>query len=80
MDAYELTSKRTRTNVKWKWNLSDHFDVKMELVCYARAKRNVNIHGSYMPHLVEIPPRMEFNVVEHENYDIDYAIDVNGDV
>ena len=74
-----MISKRTRKYIKEKWHLCDCFDVKLEHVLCARAKSNVNIHCSYMPHLVEIPPGMEFNVVENENYDIDGAIDINGD-
>ena len=75
-----MISKRTRKEIKEKWILCDYFDAKLEHVLCARAKSNVNIHGSYMPHLVEIPSGVEFNVVEHENYDINGAIDVNGDV
>ena len=79
MDAYEFISKIKRKEIKEKSHLCDCFEVKLEHVLCARANSNVNIHGSYMPHLVEIPTGMEFNVVEHENYDIDGAINVNGD-
>ena len=74
-----MINKIKRKEIKDKWNLCDCFDVKLEHVICSSANSNVNIHGSSMPHLVEIPLGMEFKVVEHENYDIDGAIDVNGD-
>eukprot|EP00253_Pinus_taeda_P014286 PITA_14286 len=79
LDASELIITSTRQEIEEQWGLYDGFDVKLDRVLRARAKRNVSGHGRYMPRMVVIPPGMEFNVVEHENFDTDGDIDVNGD-
>ncbi|AQK98683.1 sucrose-phosphate synthase [Zea mays] len=79
LDASELVITSTRQEIDEQWGLYDGFDVKLEKVLRARARRGVSCHGRYMPRMVVIPPGMDFsNVVVHE--DIDGDGDVKDDI
>ncbi|WCJ33170.1 Sucrose-phosphate synthase [Euphorbia peplus] len=67
LDAAELVITSTKQEIEEQWGLYDGFDVKLEKVLRARARRSVNCHGRYMPRMVVIPPGMDFsNVVVQE--------------
>ncbi|KAF6166354.1 hypothetical protein GIB67_034905 [Kingdonia uniflora] len=67
LDAAELVITSTKQEIDEQWGLYDGFDVKLEKVLRARARRGVNCHGRYMPRMVVIPPGMDFsNVVDQE--------------
>lgn len=71
LDAAELVITSTKQEIEEQWGLYDGFDVKLEKVLRARARRGVNCHGRYMPRMVVIPPGMDFsNVVVNED-DVD---------
>ncbi|CAH9129523.1 unnamed protein product [Cuscuta epithymum] len=68
LDAAELVITSTRQEIDEQWGLYDGFDVKIEKVLRARARRGVNCHGRYMPRMEVIPPGMDFgNVVVQED-------------
>lgn len=76
LDAAELVITSTRQEIDEQWGLYDGFDVKLERVLRARARRGVNCHGRYMPRMVVIPPGMDFsNVVVQED-----TADADGDL
>ncbi|KAK1575760.1 hypothetical protein Q3G72_008085 [Acer saccharum] len=64
LDAAELVITSTKQEIQEQWGLYDGFDVKLEKVLRARARRGVNCHGRYMPRMVVIPPGMDFSNVE----------------
>ncbi|PKA60941.1 putative sucrose-phosphate synthase 2 [Apostasia shenzhenica] len=67
LDAAELVITSTKQEIEEQWGLYDGFDVKLERVLRARARRGVSCHGRYMPRMVVIPPGMDFgNVVVQE--------------
>ncbi|XP_021803411.1 probable sucrose-phosphate synthase 3, partial [Prunus avium] len=68
LDAAEVVITSTKQEIDEQWGLYDGFDVKLEKVLRARARRGVNCHGRYMPRMVVIPPGMDFsNVVVQED-------------
>ncbi|KAL6011291.1 sporulation-specific protein 2 [Asimina triloba] len=68
LDAAELVITSTKQEIEEQWGLYDGFDVKLERVLRARARRGVSCHGRYMPRMVVIPPGMDFsNVVVRED-------------
>ncbi|KAK7305002.1 hypothetical protein VNO77_42900 [Canavalia gladiata] len=68
LDAAELVITSTRQEIEEQWGLYDGFDVKLEKVLRARARRGVNCHGRFMPRMAVIPPGMDFsNVVIQED-------------
>ncbi|CAA7054082.1 unnamed protein product [Microthlaspi erraticum] len=68
LDAAELVITSTRQEIDEQWGLYDGFDVKLEKVLRARARRGVNCHGRFMPRMAVIPPGMDFtNVVVQED-------------
>ncbi|KAJ6683667.1 hypothetical protein OIU85_007364 [Salix viminalis] len=73
LDAAELVITSTRQEIDEQWGLYDGFDVKLERVLRARARRGVNCHGRYMPRMVVIPPGMDFSsvVVQEEAPEVD---------
>ncbi|KAL5702802.1 sucrose-phosphate synthase [Ranunculus cassubicifolius] len=72
LDAAELVITSTRQEIDEQWGLYDGFDVKLEKVLRARARRGVNCHGRFMPRMAVIPPGMDFsNVVQEEVPDVD---------
>lgn len=52
LDAAELVITSTRQEIDEQWGLYDGFDVKLERVLRARARRGVSCHGRYMPRMV----------------------------
>lgn len=52
LDAAELVITSTKQESEEQWGLYDGFDVKLEKVLRARARRGVNCHGRYMPRMV----------------------------
>ncbi|KAA8548384.1 hypothetical protein F0562_000068 [Nyssa sinensis] len=64
LDAAELVITSTKQEIEEQWGLYDGFDVKLEKVLRARARRGVNCHGRYMPRMVVIPPGMDFSNVD----------------
>ncbi|KAL6342801.1 hypothetical protein AAG906_016636 [Vitis piasezkii] len=64
LDAAELVITSTKQEIDEQWGLYDGFDVKLEKVLRARARRRVNCHGRYMPRMAVIPPGMDFSSVE----------------
>nr|QNR00778.1 sucrose phosphate synthase [Canna indica] len=76
LDASELVITSTRQEIDEQWGLYDGFDVKLERILRARARRGVNCHGRYMPRMVVIPPGMDFsNVAIQED-----TADADGDL
>ncbi|XP_057958096.1 probable sucrose-phosphate synthase 2 isoform X2 [Malania oleifera] len=73
LDAAELVITSTKQEVEEQWGLYDGFDVKLEKVLRARARRGVNCHGRFMPRMAVIPPGMDFSsvVVQEDNTDVD---------
>ncbi|GMI70029.1 sucrose phosphate synthase 3F, sucrose phosphate synthase B [Hibiscus trionum] len=68
LDVAELVITSTQQEIEEQWGLYDGFDVKLEKVLRARARRGVNCHGRYMPRMAVIPPGMDFsNVVVQED-------------
>ncbi|KAG9447916.1 hypothetical protein H6P81_014044 [Aristolochia fimbriata] len=68
LDAAEMVITSTKQEIEEQWGLYDGFDVKLEKVLRARARRGVNCHGRYMPRMAVIPPGMDFsNVVIQED-------------
>nr|O04933.1 RecName: Full=Probable sucrose-phosphate synthase 2; AltName: Full=UDP-glucose-fructose-phosphate glucosyltransferase 2 [Craterostigma plantagineum]CAA72491.1 sucrose-phosphate synthase [Craterostigma plantagineum] len=68
LDAAELVITSTKQEIEEQWGLYDGFDVKLERVLRARARRGVNCHGRFMPRMAVIPPGMDFsNVVVPED-------------
>lgn len=57
LDAAELVITSTRQEIDEQWGLYDGFDVKLEKVLRARARRGVNCHGRYMPRMAVSTPR-----------------------
>lgn len=71
LDAAELVITSTKQEIKEQWGLYDGFDVKLEHVLRARARRGVSCHGRYMPRIVVIPPGMDFsNVIVQDTRDV----------
>ncbi|KAG0560445.1 hypothetical protein M758_10G176100 [Ceratodon purpureus] len=71
LDSAELVITSTKQEIEEQWGLYDGFDVKLERVLRARARRGVSCHGRYMPRMVVIPPGMDFsNVIVQEAGDI----------
>ncbi|KAI0530736.1 hypothetical protein KFK09_000284 [Dendrobium nobile] len=73
LDAAELVITSTKQEIEEQWGLYDGFDVKLEKVLRARARRGVNCHGRYMPRMAVIPPGMDFSnvVVQEEQAEAD---------
>ncbi|CAL5416741.1 unnamed protein product [Camellia sinensis] len=73
LDVAELVITSTRQEIDEQWGLYDGFDVKLEKVLRARARRGVNCHGRFMPRMAVIPPGMDFGNVEvqEDNTDAD---------
>ncbi|GAV58996.1 Glycos_transf_1 domain-containing protein/S6PP domain-containing protein/Glyco_trans_4_4 domain-containing protein [Cephalotus follicularis] len=68
LDAAELVITSTKQEIEEQWGLYDGFDVKLEKVLRARARRGVNCHGRFMPRMVVITPGMDFsNVVVQDD-------------
>ncbi|XVF65271.1 hypothetical protein PTKIN_Ptkin09bG0234100 [Pterospermum kingtungense] len=63
LDAAELVITSTKQEIEEQWGLYDGFDVKLEKVLRARARRGVDCHGRYMPRMAVIPPGMDFSSV-----------------
>ncbi|XP_075516423.1 LOW QUALITY PROTEIN: putative sucrose-phosphate synthase 2 [Primulina tabacum] len=63
LDAAELVITSTKQEIEEQWGLYDGFDVKLEKVLRARARRGVNCHGRFMPRMAVIPPGMDFSSV-----------------
>lgn len=51
LDAAELVITSTKQEIEEQWGLYDGFDVKLEKVLRARARRGVNCHGRFMPRM-----------------------------
>lgn len=73
LDAAELVITSTRQEIDEQWGLYDGFDVKLERVLRARARRGVNCHGRFMPRMAVIPPGMDFSsvVVQEDTVEAD---------
>ncbi|CAL5202066.1 unnamed protein product [Lathyrus oleraceus] len=73
LDAAELVITSTKQEIEEQWGLYDGFDVKLEKVLRARARRGVNCHGRYMPRMAVIPPGMDFSnvVIQEDCPDVD---------
>ena len=52
LDAAELVITSTKQEIEEQWGLYDGFDVKLEKVLRARARRGVVSYGRYMPRMV----------------------------
>ncbi|GLU08678.1 hypothetical protein SLE2022_255760 [Rubroshorea leprosula] len=52
LDAAELVITSTKQEIEEQWGLYDGFDVKLEKVLRARAKRGVDCHDRFMPRMV----------------------------
>ncbi|CAA2969878.1 probable sucrose-phosphate synthase 2 [Olea europaea subsp. europaea] len=62
LDAAELVITSTKQEIEEQWGLYDGFDVKLEKVLRARARRGVNCHGRFMPRMAV---SMKFDHVEN---------------
>nr|GMD75971.1 probable sucrose-phosphate synthase 2 [Ipomoea batatas] len=80
LDAAELVITSTRQEIDEQWGLYDGFDVKLERVLRARARRGVNCHGRFMPRMAVIPPGMDFSnvVVQEEAAETDELVALTG--
>ncbi|XP_051133420.1 probable sucrose-phosphate synthase 2 [Andrographis paniculata] len=67
LDAAELVITSTKQEIEEQWGLYDGFDVKLEKVLRARARRGVSCHGRFMPRMAVIPPGMDFSNVIQED-------------
>ncbi|XP_030507407.2 probable sucrose-phosphate synthase 3 [Cannabis sativa] len=68
LDAAELVITSTKQEIEEQWGLYDGFNVRLEKVLRARARRGVNCYGRFMPRMVVIPPGMDFsNVVTQDD-------------
>ncbi|KAG6483166.1 hypothetical protein ZIOFF_059806 [Zingiber officinale] len=76
LDTSELVITSTKQEIDEQWGLYDGFDVKLERVLRARARRGVNCHGRHMPRMVVIPPGMDFSSVAIQ----EDTIDTDGDL
>ncbi|GAB2267231.1 sporulation-specific protein 2 [Dionaea muscipula] len=76
LDAAELVITSTRQEIEEQWGQYDGFDVNIEKVLRARARRGVSCHGRFMPRMVVIPPGMDFSnvVVQEDPYEADEII------
>ncbi|RYR63676.1 hypothetical protein Ahy_A04g021448 isoform A [Arachis hypogaea] len=54
LDAAELVITSTKQEIEEQWGLYDGFDVKLEKVLRARARRGVDCHGRFMPRMAVI--------------------------
>ena len=56
LEKKRRTGKRDvlQEEIDEQWGLYDGFDVKLEKVLRARARRGVNCHGRYMPRMAVI--------------------------
>lgn len=52
LDVAELVITSTQQEIEEQWGFYDGFDVKLEKILRARARRGVNCHGRYMPRMV----------------------------
>ncbi|KAM0028633.1 putative sucrose-phosphate synthase [Helianthus debilis subsp. tardiflorus] len=67
LDSSEVVITSTRQEIDEQWLLYDGFDPALEKKLRARIRRNVSYYGRFMPHMVVIPPGMEFNhIVPHD--------------
>lgn len=73
LDVAELVITSTQQEIEEQWGFYDGFDVKLEKILRARARRGVNCHGRYMPRMVVIPPGMDFSsvVVQEDASEVD---------
>ncbi|KAL2530956.1 putative sucrose-phosphate synthase 3 [Forsythia ovata] len=77
LDTAELVITSTKQEIEEQWGLYDGFDVKLEKVLRARARRGVNCHGRFMPRMAVIPPGMDFSNVEVNQED---SAEADGDL
>lgn len=63
LDGAEIVITSTRQEIEEQWGLYDGFDVQLERVLRARAKKGMSCYGRYMPRMVVIPPGMDFSCV-----------------
>ncbi|KAJ7980527.1 Sucrose phosphate synthase [Quillaja saponaria] len=80
LDVAELVITSTKQEIEEQWGLYDGFDVKLEKVLRARARRGVNCHSRYMPRMVVIPPGMDFSnvVVQEDTPEVDELAQLTG--
>ncbi|KAL3629678.1 putative protein serine/threonine kinase [Castilleja foliolosa] len=79
LDASEIVITSTRQEIDEQWRLYDGFDPILERKLRARIRRNVSCYGRFMPHMVVIPPGMEFHhIIPHEG-DMDAEAEGNED-
>ncbi|KAI4317531.1 hypothetical protein L6164_025393 [Bauhinia variegata] len=73
LDAAELVITSTKQEIEEQWGLYDGFDVKLEKVLRARARRGVNCHGRFMPRMAVITPGMDFSsvVIQEDTPEVD---------
>ncbi|XP_047319312.1 probable sucrose-phosphate synthase 2 isoform X2 [Impatiens glandulifera] len=80
LDAAELVITSTKQEIDEQWGLYDGFDVRLEKVLRARARRGVNSHGCFMPRMAVITPGMDFsNVVDQEDIEADIELTSTND-
>ncbi|KAJ3698356.1 hypothetical protein LUZ61_002061 [Rhynchospora tenuis] len=72
LDSSEVIITSTRQEIEEQWNLYDGFDLLLARKLKAGIKHGVSCYGRCMPHMVLIPPGMEFGHV--------VVPDIDGDV
>ncbi|KAK4797664.1 hypothetical protein SAY86_029990 [Trapa natans] len=80
LDASEIVITSTKQEIDEQWRLYDGFDPILERKIRARIKRNVSCYGRFMPHMVIIPPGMEFHHIIPHDGDMDGDADGNEDL
>ncbi|CAI9762800.1 unnamed protein product [Fraxinus pennsylvanica] len=78
LDTAELVVTSTKQEIEEQWGLYDGFDIKLEKVLRARARRGVNCHGRFMPRMAVIPPGMDFSNVEVQEDNVEAEGDLAG--
>ncbi|KAI3750617.1 hypothetical protein L2E82_21306 [Cichorium intybus] len=71
LDASEVVITSRRQEIDEQWRLYDGFDPVLEKKLRARIRWNVSCYGRFTPHMVVIPPGMEFNHIVPHDGDMD---------
>eukprot|EP00250_Pteridium_aquilinum_P012553 c20797_g1_i1 orf=191-3325(-) len=81
LDSSELVITSTKQEIYEQWGLYDGYDVNIARYLRAKVKRGFSCNGHFFPHMVVIPPGMEFQHIEPEFGDAgDSDVDTVGDL
>ncbi|KAJ4763301.1 Sucrose-phosphate synthase [Rhynchospora pubera] len=77
LDVSEVIITSTRQEIEEQWNLYDGFDLLLARKLKAGIEHGISWNGRCMPHMVPIPPGIEFSHVVVPNVDVDGNVKVN---